>query len=362
MRNWVIIGVPTSAGAHHAGQELAPAALRAAGLAGRLREAGLAVTDGCDLPVTPFEAGVPPYRNLDAVVGVARAVRDRVASVVADGGVPLVLGGDCTITLGVVAGFSPDVRLVYEDGDTDLGGLGDTESPSSGILDATGIAHLLGEQAPELAGLRGTGPLIDPSHLTLVGAHPRETSDAGRAYLKERGVTFQDGPALAADPAGVAQRALAAAGADGGPVIVHFDVDVVDSGDLPLANFPHYDSGVTASQAFACLRELCAHPSLAAVVLTEVNPTHDPAGGQLDRYLDGVVSALARLPRNSPAVRSVILACDEHGDSRWRQRWSRCWPAAAPLRPGKPARARPRHPQARARHPRARARHPCRSR
>jgi arginase family enzyme len=37
MRNWVIIGVPTSAGYHYAGQELAPAALRAAGLAERLR-------------------------------------------------------------------------------------------------------------------------------------------------------------------------------------------------------------------------------------------------------------------------------------------------------------------------------------
>lgn len=293
MRNWVIIGVPTSAGAHHAGQELTPAALRAAGLAERLRDAGVPVTDSGDLPVTTFEAGIPPYRNLDAVVRVAGAVRDRVAAVVADGGLPLVLGGDCTITLGVVAGFSPDVRLVYEDGDMDLGGLGNADSGIPGILDSTGIAHLLGEHAPELAGLRGAGPLIDPAHLTLVGGDPRETTDAGRGYLKDRGVTFQEGPALAADPAGVAQRALAAAGAGQGPVIVHFDVDVIDSGDLPLANFPHYDSGVTADQAFACLRELCAHPSLAALVLTEVNPTHDPSGRQLDRYLDGVVSAVA---------------------------------------------------------------------
>jgi arginase len=74
---------------------------------------------------------------------------------------------------------------------------------------------------------------------------------------------------------------------------VHFDVDVIDSGDLPLANFPHYDSGVTAGQAFTCLRELCAHPSLAALVLTEVNPTHDPSGVLLDRYLGGIVSAIA---------------------------------------------------------------------
>jgi arginase len=75
--------------------------------------------------------------------------------------------------------------------------------------------------------------------------------------------------------------------------VAHFDVDVIDSGDLPLGNFPHYNSGVTAEQAFTALRELCAHPTLAALVLTEVNPTHDPSGHLLARYIDGVVSAVA---------------------------------------------------------------------
>jgi arginase len=294
--NWVFIGAPSSAGAHHGGQELAPAALRAAGLLTRLREAGLTVADGGDLPVTAFQPGVPPYRNLAAVAAAATAVRDRVAEVLAGGGNPLVAGGDCTLTLGVVAAFGRDVRLVYEDGDMDLGPLGNSDEPSSGILDSTGIGHLLGAGAPELTGLSGTVPLIDPARLTLIGGDPRETSDAGRSYLKSRGVTFQEGPALAADPVDAARRALAAVSADTGPVLVHFDVDVIDSGDLPLANFPHYGSGVSADQAFACLRELCAHPLLSGLVLTEVNPTHDPSGHLLARYVDGIVSALSSKP------------------------------------------------------------------
>lgn len=293
MRNWVYIGAPSSAGAHHAGQELAPAALRAAGLIERLRAAGMPVADGGDLPVTAFEPGVPPYRNLAAVVRVASALRDRVAEVLADGGVPLIAGGDCTLTLGAVAAFGRDVRLVYEDGDMDLGWLGGAEAHRSGILDSTGVGHLLGAGAPELTGLSGTVPLIEPARLTLIGGDPRETSDEGREYLKERGVTFQEGPVLAADPAGAARWALSVVNADRGPLLVHFDVDVIDSGDLPLANFPHYDSGVTADQAFACLRELCAHPALAGLVLTEVNPTHDPSGRLLARYIDGVVAALS---------------------------------------------------------------------
>ena len=43
--DWVVIGVPSSAGAHHAGQDRAPAALRDAGLIERMRAAGLSVTE-----------------------------------------------------------------------------------------------------------------------------------------------------------------------------------------------------------------------------------------------------------------------------------------------------------------------------
>ena len=52
-----ILGVPTSAGSHNPGQEKAPAAWRAAGLAGVLRTAGLDVEDRGDLPAAPFRPG-----------------------------------------------------------------------------------------------------------------------------------------------------------------------------------------------------------------------------------------------------------------------------------------------------------------
>jgi hypothetical protein len=36
-----------------------------------------------------------------------------------------------------------------------------------------------------------------------------------------------------------------------------------------------------------------------SLVLTEVNPTHDPGGEPLDRYLDGITAALIEPARNS---------------------------------------------------------------
>ena len=210
-----------------------------------------------------------------------------------DGRLPLVVGGDCTITLGVIAGFRrrhPDVGLVYVDGDTDVSVPGDG---GSGILDAMGVSHLLGRGAPELTGLGGPAPLLDGARLAIVGADPRETDDAGRRYLADNGVSLQEAPSFLADPAGAAKRAIEAVAAGSGPVLVHFDVDVIDSGDLPLGNFPHYGSGPRLEDVVACLRVLRAHPSFAGLVVTEVNPTHDADGSQLSRYVDGVVRSLA---------------------------------------------------------------------
>jgi len=293
--DWVLIGVPTSAGAHHAGQERAPAALRSAGLAERLRAAGVTVTDAGDLPGSIFAVDHehPRARNLRAVVSVASEVADAVAEHVRAGRRPLVVGGDCTITLGVIAGFRrvyPDVGLAYVDGDVDLGTL---SGEASGILDSTGIAHLLGFGEPDLTGLAGNPPLLDPARLVMLGCNPQEATEQGRKFLTNQGVSYAQSPEFSADPEAAARQALAALARHSGPVVVHFDVDVVDSGDLPLGNFPHYGGGVTLGQVVACLRVLLADPACAGLVLTEVNPSYDPDGSQLDRYLEALTSAMA---------------------------------------------------------------------
>src|SRR5919108_4130059 len=152
-RRVALIGVASSAGTHHAGQDQAPAALRAGGFIERLRAAGVTVEDRGDLVHEVFVADEmgSTARNLDAVVLVARAVADAVSDALAQNALPLILGGDCTLTLGVVAGAQrrdPTVGLLYLDGDADLA---TPETTGSGVLDAMGIAHLLGLAHTQLA-------------------------------------------------------------------------------------------------------------------------------------------------------------------------------------------------------------------
>src|ERR1700749_4435159 len=102
-----VIGAATSAGSHPAGPEHAPAALRAARFVTRLTRAGLDVTDLGDVVTATFtpDAVTATARRLAEVVLVARAVADAVDAALAAGRVPVVLGGDCTISLGVMAGW-----------------------------------------------------------------------------------------------------------------------------------------------------------------------------------------------------------------------------------------------------------------
>jgi len=93
---------------------------------------------------------------------------------------------------------------------------------------------------------------------------------------------------------GVARTAVATLSNADAAIAVHFDVDAVDSRDLPLADFPHYGTGVPLAAAGQVLEILLAAPGASALILTEINPTHDPVGNQLARYVSTLTRAIAR--------------------------------------------------------------------
>ena len=74
-------------------------------------------------------------------------------------------------------------------------------------------------------------------------------------------------------------------------VAVHFDVDVMDSAEIPLANWPHYDA-LSFGDAMRCLRVFVETPKLAALVVTEINPDHDPDGLLVRQFVDAFADAL----------------------------------------------------------------------
>jgi arginase len=284
-----ILGVPTSAGSHNPGQEKAPAAWRAAGLVDGLKRAGLDVEDRGDLPAEPFRPSSPVggIRDEERVVAVAQAVAGEVASIRAAGRLPLVLGGDCTITLGVLAG-SGEVGLVYFDGDADLS---TPECSESAVADTMGMTHMLGGGSPRLAGLGSRSPLLRPEQVVLFGFDPAELDTSQWTELASRHLYAAPAPAVRADPAGQARAARAYLDRRTDTYLVHLDVDVLHTGLFPLANFPHF-AGLTLDQVSAALAEFTCSDKFGGLVITEVNPDHDPEGQLIAALAQVITDAL----------------------------------------------------------------------
>ena len=99
------MGVPSSAASYAAGQDLAPAALRSAGLLEQLTASGLEVHDDGDLPHQAWspDRDHPLAQNADQATMSVQQLADRLHPLLARGDIALVLGGNCTIALGVAA-------------------------------------------------------------------------------------------------------------------------------------------------------------------------------------------------------------------------------------------------------------------
>ena len=290
-----IVGAPSSAGAYAPGQERAPQAYRDAGLITLLEEGGIAVTDRGDVPAFRWriDAEHPRAMNADAAARVAEAVADEVAAAMSDGAGVLVLGGDCTIELGTVAGATratPDVGLVYIDYDTDMN---TPASVEDGALDWMGVAHMLAlpDTVPALAGVGPRTPMLRPDqvHLFANGSStPFERSTIEQLGSSEIGLAQ-----VKADPAGTARRVVDGWAQRFERLLVHVDVDVLDFLDFPIAEETRRYPGLRFEQLVAALRELVAAPNWTTLTICEVNPDHDPDGSSMRRLSGALADVLS---------------------------------------------------------------------
>lgn len=295
-RRWSVLGAPSSAGAHTPGLEQGPAALRAAGLVNDLRAGGLDVDDRGDVPGFRWrpDPGRTNGQNAPAVAAVAEDVAAGVAAILADGRTPLVLGGDCSITVGVMAGFARaglEPGLLYMDGGPDLF---TPETRPNGNLDAMGVAHLL-RLPGYLSEVASVGPPLTPDRIVSYGdALLEDAPDHERELLAELAITRISAVDVHRDVHAAAARAVAAV--PGPSFVLHFDVDVLRFADMPIADVPDSGGdpgGLSLHEAMTSVAAFARRPGLAAVVLTEVNPDHAPDAEVLSDFTTALATALA---------------------------------------------------------------------
>jgi arginase len=290
------IGVPSSAGARQVGQERAPRCLRLAGLLENLRSGGHDIVDLGDLPEVSFspDRQNPRQQNLTRVLGVLEQVVRAVDRAVADRAWPLVVGGDCTLTLGVLAALArhfTNLGLVYLDGDVDLN---TPETTPSGAFDGMVLAHVLGEGVDELSHLGPRYPLLREPDVALFGysAQAGGIDPVEVELLRNTQMARYPLEEIREEVRDAASRALRELEGKVEHFLVHFDVDVVDFDDFPAVDVPH-KPGLSLLQAQEALGVFLGSHKAVGLVLTEFNAMRDTDGQLALRLSDAIQRALA---------------------------------------------------------------------
>jgi arginase len=292
-----IIGVPLDLGGGRRGVDMGPSAFRIAGLGERIAALGRPVVDKGDLAVPIPETrhvGDPRRKYIDDIATVCATLFETARASLAQGALPLVLGGDHSLAAGSVAATSAHARAQGERfGLIWLDAHGDMNTPTStgsGNVHGMPLAALLGPEPAELSTLGGFGPKIDPDHVVLIGV--RNLDDQEKHLVRESRIhvfTMKD-----IDRSGIAaviEQAITLAGGGTGGIHVSFDLDVCDPGIAPGVGTP-VKGGLDYREAHMVMEVLADSGRVLALDMVEVNPTLDVRNSTAELGTELVLSAL----------------------------------------------------------------------
>jgi arginase len=196
------------------------------------------------------------------------------AKAFSESGKVMVLGGDCTVELGTLAGalqHSASVGLIYIDLDVDL----NAPETSDGALDWTGVAHMLDipGAAPELARLGARRPMLKPHEILFFAAN--EITPPEAATIDRLGLEVVRLSEVTSDIETAVDRARHWA-ASFEHLLIHVDADVLSYIDFPIAENVRRADGLRFDELWHVLKLLVQEPNFKALTLTEVNPEHAP--------------------------------------------------------------------------------------
>jgi arginase len=295
-----IIGVPLDLGGNRRGVDMGPSALRIAGLGEHLAALGCLVLDKGDLP-----APIPEMRErsderkkfIHDIAHVCELLYHNTRLSLADGAMPIVLGGDHSLAAGSV-GASAEWAMTTKKlpiGLLWLDAHGDMNTPSSspsGNVHGMPLAALLGSEPAELAHIGGVSPKVHAAQTVLIGV--RNLDEREKIAVRDAGVhvfTMKD-----IDRQGIAsvvEQAVSIASHGTSGIHVSFDMDVCDPTIAPGVGTP-VKGGLNYREAHMAMEIVADSGRLTALDVVEINPTLDVRNTTAQLGAELVLSALGK--------------------------------------------------------------------
>ncbi len=288
MAEVALLGIPFNGDGTPPTKENPAAALRDAGLVDCLQSEGVSVLDYGDIDMPPFEGTRDPETqvlNLSAWMDMSRAAAERILRIGFGKEFLLVLGGDCSILLGVFGAFSNDHRdvgLVFLDGHTDYRG---PETSQTGEPADIELAVLTGRGPWQVVHMFDEKPLVSEDRVVAFGFREPD-------LIAESGIRCFDRHVMAMN--GVSRSANDGIACLGGsyPLWLHFDVDVLDPTVMPVY-FPEAD-GLSLQEAEEFLSTCLSYRRFLGLSVACYHPAVDPDGVAAVRLVSLLSSVLSR--------------------------------------------------------------------
>ncbi len=294
-----LIGVPIDLGASRRGVDMGPSALRIAGLRGRLIRLGYDVTDTGDVPVTipeSADAGSEQARFRDEIAATNQVLAERVRASLEAGALPIVLGGDHSLSIGSIAGAASwaaregdDLGLLWFDAHADMH---TTETTISGNIHGMGLAASLGYGDPVLTELGGLTPKVRPDKVALIGA--RDVDPGEREMVRESGVRVFTMREI--DEKGIVrvlEEAMAIVRQGTLGFHVSWDMDFVDPNYAPGVGTP-VTGGVNYREGHLALELVSDGGGMVSIDCVETNPILDDRNRTGTLGMELILSAMGK--------------------------------------------------------------------
>ncbi len=286
-------------GAGRRGVDMGPSALRVAGLNQKLAELGYQAEDLGNVIVDQPESlptGPTDARYLPQIAHTCARLADMVERAADQERVPLVLGGDHSAAVGTVAGMSrhfdrngKKLGLLWIDAHADMN---TPESSPSGNVHGMPVACIIGQGPPELTGIGGHVPMVDPKNVAIVGL--RSVDNIEGHHVRGAGVhpfTMRD-----IDERGmrtVMQEAIHAVSSGTSGFHLSFDLDAVDPAEAPGVGTPVH-GGITYREAHLAMEMVCDSGLMTSLEMVELNPVMDIANRTAILGVELLMSALGK--------------------------------------------------------------------
>lgn len=290
-----IIGVPIDLGADRRGVDMGPSAIRYAHLQQKLEQLGYIVRDTGNVEVAIAEMCQitdPKVKYVDCIVSMSRRVAGAVATSVAAGNFPLVIGGDHSLSIGSIRGAAKKKKIgvIWIDAHADFNTV---ETTPSGNIHGMSLATLAGRGDARLVQLwQEAVPVVEPSNIAIIGA--RDLDGGEKRNLAQAGTLVMGMEQV--DRYGLVsaiEKAIAQVSRDTDGIYLSLDMDALDPQHAPGVGTP-VPAGLTQREVHLACELIAETNRLAGMDLVEVNPILDGQNKTAVLAVDFALTALGR--------------------------------------------------------------------